>query len=136
LNRIFEATKRLGKVDTTIGPEKKELTSSQIQQLTSGGYTSLHKHRIAPRDLRIARTQFTGTLQPRQIIRWFTFNWPALWNVVWTVVPTTRMQGVRQLEWNVQVEKTNNGNLTYWIIVKNLTSSRITVEGRYAILRA
>lgn len=40
----YEATKNLGRADTTLGPVRRELTSSQVQQLTSGGYTTLHRH--------------------------------------------------------------------------------------------
>ena len=36
--------------------------------------------------------QFTGTLGPNASNRWFTFNWPSTWHVLWTVMPTTPIQ--------------------------------------------
>lgn len=78
--------------------------------------------------------QFTGTLGPRQSRRWFTFNWPATWHVVWTAMPTTVRRGAPQLTWNVQVERANAEFVTYWITVRNLTNSSVNFDGRYCIL--
>jgi hypothetical protein len=33
--------------------------------------------------------QFIGSLAANQTQRWFTFNWPAVWHVVWYMVPTS-----------------------------------------------
>ena len=33
--------------------------------------------------------QFTGTIPAGQTDRWFTFNWPQEWHVVWYVVPVS-----------------------------------------------
>ena len=47
--------------------------------------------------------QFTGTVPANQSVRWFTFNWPQQWHVIWYVVPTTPRNGVRQIEWSVEI---------------------------------
>ncbi len=78
--------------------------------------------------------QFTGTLAPRQTRRWFTFNWPADWHVVWYMVPTTPRRGAPQIEWDVAVERGDASRCTYWITVKNLTNAPVTFEGRYAVM--
>jgi hypothetical protein len=64
--------------------------------------------------------QWTGTLGPSAQRRWFTWGWPVNWHVV--------------LEWSVSVERASATQCTYWITVKNLTSSTVTFEGRYAVL--
>lgn len=78
--------------------------------------------------------QFSGAIRSNRSRRWFTFRWPANWQVVWTVVPTSPKSGAPQIEWEVEVERANNNHITYWIRVKNLTSSTVNIEGRYAIL--
>ena len=81
-------------------------------------------------------TQFTGNLGPGASGRWFTFNWPAHWHVVWYVTPTTPQRGAPQLDWDVAVERGDATRVTYWITVKNLTNSPVQFEGRYAVLNA
>ena len=49
--------------------------------------------------------QFTGTLASNQTQRWFTFNWPAVWHVIWTVMPVTPKPGAPELSWTVRVER-------------------------------
>jgi hypothetical protein len=78
--------------------------------------------------------QWNGSLAASQSRRWFTFNWPATWHVVWTVMPTTPRPGAPQLTWNVQVERASAEYVTYWITVTNLTPAPVNFEGRYAIL--
>ena len=82
----------------------------------------------------ITGTQFTGSLAANETKRWFTFNWAATSHVIWYVVPTTARSGAPQIEWNVSVERASASNCTYWITVKNLTASPVSVEGRYAII--
>lgn len=82
----------------------------------------------------ICSTQFTGSLSGNQTQRWFTFNWPATWHVVWTVMPTTPRPGNPQLSWKVLVERANAEYVTYWIEVSNLTPDSVSFEGRYCIL--
>ena len=65
--------------------------------------------------------KFTGTVAAHQTQSWSTQGWPAPWDVVWTVVPTTPQPGAPQVRWTVAVERTPNTNLTYWIFVTNLT---------------
>lgn len=79
-------------------------------------------------------TQWTGSLRPNQTRRWFTFNWPANWHVVWYVMPTTPRSGRPQVEWDVEVERANSSRCTYWITVKNLTNRNVSFEGRYTIM--
>jgi hypothetical protein len=82
----------------------------------------------------IVGVQWTGTLAPRQSRRWFTFNWPSTWHVLWTVMPVTPRSGAPQVSWNVEVERGDSQRTTYWITVRNLTDSAVVFEGRYAIL--
>ena len=78
--------------------------------------------------------QFTGTIPANQTRRWFTYNWPAHWHVVWTVVPTSPRSGAPQIEWKVQVERASDGYNTYWINITNLTSVQASIEARFAVL--
>ncbi len=78
--------------------------------------------------------QFTGSVGPNQTRRWFTFNWPAAWHVIWTVQPTTPRSGAPQLDWDVAVERASSTHATYWITVQNRTNQTVQFEGRYAVL--
>jgi hypothetical protein len=80
--------------------------------------------------------QFTGTLQANQTTKWFTFNWPQQWQVIWTVVPTSPRAGAPQIEWTVEVERASATNITYWITIKNLTNVPVNIEARYAVTNA
>ena len=78
--------------------------------------------------------QFTGTIAANATQRWFTFNWPASWHVVWYVVPTSPRSGAPQIEWSVAVERASSTAITYWITIRNLTSNPVNIEARYAVL--
>ncbi|WP_427164309.1 WD40/YVTN/BNR-like repeat-containing protein [Streptomyces sp. C1-1] len=82
----------------------------------------------------VCGTQWTGTLAAGATMRWFTFNWPATWHVLWTVMPTTVHPGAPQVSWTTQVERASNEYVTYWITVRNLTQEPVSFEGRYEIL--
>ena len=82
----------------------------------------------------ICGIQWRGSINAHQSKRWFTFNWPATWHVIWSIMPTTVKSGAPQVSWNVQVERANAEYATYWITVKNLTSYTVSFEGRYCIL--
>jgi hypothetical protein len=82
----------------------------------------------------ICGVQWTGSLAANQTQRWFTFNWPATWHVLWTAMPTTVRQGAPELWWDVQIERADAQYVTYWITVKNLTNQPVNFEGRYEIL--
>jgi len=82
----------------------------------------------------ICGTQWTGSLAPNQTQSWFTFNWPATWHMIWTVMPTTPYGGGAELTWSVAVQRTSAEYVTYWITVTNLTNTTVAFEGRYAIL--
>ena len=77
--------------------------------------------------------QFTGSLAANQAQRWFTFNWPATWHVVWTVMPTT-FNTVAQVQLSVQVQRSSAEFVTYWLTVQNLTAVPVSFEGRFCIL--
>jgi hypothetical protein len=78
-------------------------------------------------------TQFIGSLAANQTQRWFTFNWPAAWNVVWYMMPTSN-QAVPEVSWSVAVQRQDANYSTYWLTVTNLTAAPVTFEGRYGIL--
>jgi hypothetical protein len=82
----------------------------------------------------ICGRQWVGTLAANQTQRWFTFNWPATWHVVWTVMPTTPRPGAPEVTWRVEVERASAEFVTYWITVTNLTAAPVDFEGRYCIL--
>jgi hypothetical protein len=77
--------------------------------------------------------QFTGSVPANTTRRWFTFNWPAHWHVVWNVVPTSPQPGTIQIEWKVQVERASDQFITYWISITNLSSTPVDIEARYAV---
>jgi len=132
---FYDAAKTLGRVDTTLGPLRVELSPSQVRALTGGGYTNLHRHLVGRDDLRISGTQFTGTLSPGQTQRWFTHSWPADWNVYWTVRPTTVSGGGPKIGWTVETERPGGAFITYWITIRNLTSETLGFEARYSTFR-
>jgi len=78
--------------------------------------------------------QFTGSLAAGASNRWFTFNWPTDWHVVWYIMPTTVRTGAPELDWSVAVERADSTHATYWITVNNRASVPITFEGRFAVL--
>jgi hypothetical protein len=78
--------------------------------------------------------QFRGTMSANQTQRWFTFNWSALQHVLWEIVPTTPRSGAAQVDWDVAIERADATHVTYWITIKNLTSTSLQFEARYAIL--
>jgi hypothetical protein len=82
----------------------------------------------------VVGTQFTGTVTAFSSARWFTFNWPASWHVIWTVLSTSPVVGAPQVEWDVAVERASSANITYWITIRNVTGSPVNIEARYAIV--
>ena len=78
--------------------------------------------------------QWTGTINPGQTQLWFTWGWPADRHVIWHIMSTTAAPGGPSIDWDVAVERANQTQCTYWITVKNLTSKKLTFEGRYAVL--
>ncbi|MGE3154070.1 MAG: hypothetical protein AB7G48_18690 [Nitrospiraceae bacterium] len=77
--------------------------------------------------------QFTGTIPAGATSRWFTHSWPQAWHVAWYVVPTSPRVGAPQIEWSTAVERASSTHITYWITIKNLTSTPVNIEARYAI---
>jgi len=78
--------------------------------------------------------QFRGNVPAGQTRRWFTFNWPAHWHVLWTVVPTNPRPGAPQIKWQVQVERASDAFITYWINITNVSPAACDIEARYAVL--
>jgi hypothetical protein len=78
--------------------------------------------------------QFRGQVPANATRRWFTFRWPAIWHVDWTVMPTSPQRGGPQLSWDVDIERADGDYVTYWITVENLTDQPVDFEGRYCIL--
>ena len=81
----------------------------------------------------ICGVQFTGAVPANQTHLWFTFNWPATWDVIWTVMPTT-IGTQAQLTLTVEVQRSSAEFVTYWLKVQNLTATAVNFEGRYCIL--
>lgn len=78
--------------------------------------------------------QWTGSLAAGTSARWFTFNWPTAWHVVWYMMPTTVRNGAPELDWDVAVERADATHCTYWITVTNRAPVSINFEGRFAVL--
>ena len=78
--------------------------------------------------------QFRGNLPAGASRRWFTYNWPAHWHVLWTVIPTTPRPGGPQIKWQVQVERASDAYITYWITITNVSAAPCDIEARYAVL--
>jgi hypothetical protein len=82
----------------------------------------------------VVGVQFTGSVPANSSKRWFTFNWPAAWDVVWSVVSTTPAVGAPQVEWDVAVERASSTMITYWITIRNITAHATNIEARYAVM--
>jgi hypothetical protein len=78
--------------------------------------------------------QFSGTVPAGTSHRWFTYDWPPDWHVVWTVVPTTAGPGAPQIEWDVAVQRASASAVTYWITVRNLSAAPVDIESRYEVM--
>jgi hypothetical protein len=78
--------------------------------------------------------QFTGRLPAHATGRWFTFQWPAHWHVLWTVMPTSPRPGAPQVRYRTRVERATDYYATYWIEIVNLTDTPVSFEGRFAVL--
>ncbi|MFZ5779662.1 MAG: hypothetical protein ACOY4R_05585 [Pseudomonadota bacterium] len=78
--------------------------------------------------------QYTGAIGPSETRRFFSHSWSPTLHVIWTVVPQTVLPGAPQLEWQVSVERASAAAATYWITIKNLTTTRTDFELRYAIV--
>lgn len=129
---FMEATKLLGRIDTVLDARPGRITPSQIMQLTSGGYTALHRHKVTAADLQLVGTQFTGSLTAGETHSWFTYNWPADWFVTWSLRPTT---SGGKIKWDVAIERATNGTFTYWLTVANVGPGSTNFEAKYAVLK-
>ena len=82
----------------------------------------------------ICGVQWRGRIPAKATQRWFTFRWPAIWHMNWSVMPTSPKKGGPQLSWDVDIERADGDYVTYWITVQNLTKEPVDFEGRYCIL--
>jgi IgA Peptidase M64 len=82
----------------------------------------------------VVGTQFHGTLAARETKRWFTYNWPACWHVLWTAVPTTPVTTAPSVRMRVRVERSSRERITYWLAITNDSDSSVEVDGRYEIV--
>jgi hypothetical protein len=73
-------------------------------------------------------------VQPNQSQRWFTFNWPASKQIIWTVVPDSVNVSAAEITYTVAVQLASATAVTYWITITNLTNAAVDIEARYAIL--
>jgi hypothetical protein len=78
--------------------------------------------------------QWTDTMGANETIDYYTWGWPASWNVVWMPMATSPDVGVPEISWKVQVERSTPYFLTYHVVITNLTGAPVGIEGRYAIL--
>jgi len=78
--------------------------------------------------------QFRGQVPAASTARWFTFQWPAHWHVLWTVMPTSPDPGHPQIRYRTRVERATDYYATYWIEVVNLTGKPVDIEARFAVL--
>jgi len=81
----------------------------------------------------VCGVQWNGALAPNQTQTWFTFNWPATWHMLWTVMPISPAPGAK-ITCKVSVQRASAEYVTYFITVTNLTNQTVNFEGRYEIL--
>lgn len=129
---FYEMTKLLGRIDTVLDNRPGRLTPAQIAALTSGGYTTLHRHKVTASDLQITGTQWTATINPGETQNWFTHSWPVDRIVNWSVRPTTAGGKIKA---EVSIERAANNTFTYWISVTNTGSIATSFEGKYAVFK-
>lgn len=82
----------------------------------------------------VTGTQFHGSLAAGETKRWFTYDWPACWHVIWTAVPTTPVTPGPSVRTRVRVERSSRERITYWIAITNESDQAIEVDGRYEIV--
>jgi hypothetical protein len=80
-------------------------------------------------------TQWTDTMPAHAVIDFYTWGWPACWDVTWMISSESPREAGPQVKWKVQVERAPVSPyfLTYHIIVTNLTSQPVAIQGRYGI---
>jgi hypothetical protein len=80
--------------------------------------------------------QWTDTMPAHAVIDYYTWGWPACWDLTWMISSDTAREAGPQVTWKVQVERSPSPPyfVTYHIVVTNLTSKPVAIEGRYGIL--
>lgn len=79
-------------------------------------------------------TQFSATLAPGATGAWFTHSWPSHWFVAWTLIPTTPVGSVPQLEFTRRIARQSDTFVTYFLEVRNLSGDQIGFDARYEVL--
>lgn len=80
-------------------------------------------------------TQFTTTVAANTTSSFFTHSWPGYWFVVWTCVPTAPVvDGPAQIEWKVKATRQTDTLIKYFVEIRNLQASPVTVAARYDVL--
>ena len=79
-------------------------------------------------------TQYSGTVVRNGSLRLFTWGWNPALHVLWHAMAVSPRPGAAQIEWEIEVERANATQTTYWITVKNLTNFDVQFDLRYAIL--
>lgn len=131
-NDFYQMTKGLGRVDTVLDERPGRLTPAQIAELTGGGLTTLHRHRVRANDLQIVGTQWTATINPGQTQNWFTHSWSPDLFVSWSIRPTTPGG---KIKWEQSIERAANNTFTYWIKVVNVGAVATGFEGKYSLTK-
>jgi hypothetical protein len=78
--------------------------------------------------------QFSGLIAANATESWFTFQWPAHWHVLWSVIPTSPRLGAPQLRYRTRVERASDFHATYWIEITNLVDAPVDFEARFVVL--
>jgi hypothetical protein len=78
--------------------------------------------------------QFQGTVPAGSSTRWFTYDWPACWHVLWSVAPVGAVVPAPGIGLRVEVERASRERVTYWLTVTNAGSAAVDIEGRYAVV--
>jgi subtilisin family serine protease len=90
------------------------------------------RDRVYPYELRITGTQFENTIKPGETQRWFTHSWPSEYIAQWSIRPTSP-EG--RLDWSVDVKREQDGDLTYFLTIENVSNVTTGFEAKYVLTR-
>jgi len=76
-------------------------------------------------------TEVLGSIPSFDSKRWITSDWPIEWRVVWSLVPSPI--GSR-IESSIVTERQAEGLLRYYLSVRNLSPTPVTIEARYVVI--
>ncbi|HEX6367565.1 MAG TPA: hypothetical protein VF006_01455 [Longimicrobium sp.] len=92
---------------------------------------SLKRFDVVP----FCKVQWTGPVAASTTTQLSSTAWPAAWDVLWTVMPVSPTGVSPQIRWKVRVQRSAAQQVTYWILVTNLTPVPVTVELRCCVLK-